>query len=388
VRFATRACPSWAAGALAGLLLLAHPADAPAAGTCGDLIVDPGEECDALDCCSPTCRATCAPPALTVTATEDLGTLGQPPSVLARDGGASGRVGRFELWTFGDSLLNVTSVDGARLRSNTAAIGGRRFDDFLPLTETLDAAGAPLQFIPFTAEELAWNQTPGNPRLALWPGPIIAIRAGVAVVYFDKLLVLGPFSYDVLGTGTARVTAESLATTGTVATRDPDLLPADMDYRPLLRHRGWVYLARSPGFGPDVGIARVRPGTLLDFSTYRYWNGTTWVPDKTAAVGVPDMLGAGGIAYNRFLRQFIMVYTDPISIFIPPTVTKIKAAPRITGPWSEGLYAFTEPPGYGAQQHADLARHGGREIVVSYFSALGGYSGEMRLVKLTVDRAR
>jgi len=46
-------------------------------------------------------------------------------------------------------------------------------------------------------------------------------------------------------------------------------------------------------------------------------------------------------------------------------VVRIKTAPRLDGPWSAGIVAFPQLPGYGygARQHDSLAGRGGRDVM-------------------------
>ena len=63
------------------------------------------------------------PPALAVATATDLGKVADSAAPgLLRDGGASILLGGGVLWTFGDTLFPVVSVDGTQLRSNTAAL--------------------------------------------------------------------------------------------------------------------------------------------------------------------------------------------------------------------------------------------------------------------------
>src|SRR5262245_52956522 len=66
---------------------------------------------------------TGAPKPVVVQQVNDIGALGQPPSVSFRDGGSFARIGERRLWTFGDTLLKTPATDGRTFRSATAAYG-------------------------------------------------------------------------------------------------------------------------------------------------------------------------------------------------------------------------------------------------------------------------
>src|SRR5689334_16668224 len=86
--------------------------------------------------------------------TMDLGALSRPPAVTARDGGAATLLGSSMFWTFGDTLMTVTGTDGFNYRSSTGAWGP---PGQFALTEPVDAAGAPFQLLPYTADEATYN---------------------------------------------------------------------------------------------------------------------------------------------------------------------------------------------------------------------------------------
>jgi CSLREA domain-containing protein len=331
-------------------------------------------------------------PKARVVAAVDDGTLGQPASVRVRDGGASFRVGPYEVWLFGDTILTPAAEDGATLRSNTAAIGTPGIDTFRPISEILDATGAPLQFVPFTPEEMAWNQTPGNPRIALWTQLGIETTPGAGVVFFQKVKLLGSAGVEILGIGTARVTTSSLASVGTVATRDPDLLPTDQ-YLPFMQYKGWVYLSGSVATpatcdGSARGMGRVRAKKLFQPEMYRYWNGHRWVADRAQAVAVPNF--PPSVVYNKFLHRYLALGTDGLSYLVPPTFASMQTAKRITGPWSARAFAFPQigNGSYFGQVHQSLQSRDGRELEASYFRNLPALTGEIRMERITIDRVR
>ncbi len=69
-----------------------------------------------------------------------------------------------------------------------------------------------------------------------------------------------------------------------------------------------------------------------------------------------------------------------------------RMAPRPQGPWSAPIPLFVGlPPGHNynhlGKQHPDLQEEAGRIIYVSYFRPVPSFRGEMRLPRVTFDRA-
>jgi hypothetical protein len=318
----------------------------------------------------------------------ELGKLGQPASVTARDVGASALIGSRVLWTFGDTLLKSPAVDGERMRSSTAATG--RVGDPLSLAEPLDGNGAPSQLLPFTDEEEAYNHGSGRPdeRIALWPGSVVADGRGGGLVYYSKLYVHpGELNYEQVGVGVARVRAGE-----TVANRD----------------EGLVFKAPEPSFdsgatvvGSDVYVYGCTPDASLDFpclvarvplaragerAAYRFWNGSAWDGDLGAARPVLRGPSSGlTVTRSEHLGLYLAVYSEIFSNRV-----LMRTAPRPEGPWSGPVEAYESPApargtNYAAREHPELARDGGRTIVVSYYHPTGALTGEMRLVELTFE---
>lgn len=309
-----------------------------------------------------------------------LGTLNNPPLILARDGAASARVGGHLLWFFGDTI-----VKGLPGSSNTAALA----DPATPslLHEPLDPKGAPAAFLPFTAEERQFNDSTGNPevRIALWPGSVIPDGDGGGIVYYLKLRVdPGFLNYTFLGTGVARV-----ADGQTVAVREPSLLFAPPE--PLFDHATvvgadvYVYGA-LPDASTSFAVARVPLAQVTDRSAYRFWDGRAWV---TTAAAVPVMEGIPGgmsVSYNPHLGQYLAVHSGILT-----NTVFMRVAKRPEGPWSDAVAMFTglDPaPGrvdYAGSEHPELATDGGRKLVVSYYRPLSEFTGEVHLVEVTLQ---
>jgi hypothetical protein len=323
-----------------------------------------------------------------ITRAREMGKLSLPASVTARDVGASALVGGRVLWTFGDTLLKAPAEDGERMRSNTAALG--RVSNPLNLEEPLDAEGAPKPLLPFTDEEAQYNHGSGRPdeRIALWPGSVVADGKGGGLVYYSKLYVRpGELNYEQIGVGLARVVAGE-----TVAKRDPGLIfkapePAFDSGALVLDSDVYVY-----GCTPDGSldfpclVARAPLARAKDRAAYRFWDGSDWTSDLGGAR--PVLRGpSSGLTVSRsdHLGRYIAVYSEIFSNRV-----LLRTAPRPEGPWSDPVEAYNGPAppqgtNYAAREHPELARDGGRAIVVSYYHPTGSLTGEMRLVELTFE---
>ena len=96
-------------------------------------------------------------------------------------------------------------------------------------------------------------------------------------------------------------------------------------------------------YGP-CRVARVLPATVGDVSTYTYWDGTTWVADPTAAVGMDLPAGASpavGFPVSGFTVTFDPTHGVYVMAYMPwPGYTDrilIRVSRGSTGPWTEPL---------------------------------------------------
>lgn len=316
-------------------------------------------------------------PRVEAAATRVLGPIGAPATVTARDGGASALIGGRILWTFGDTLSTAKGVDGSSGRSNTAALA----DPAKPLvvSEPLDTKGVPGALLPFEAEEQAANAA-GGPRIALWPTSVVATGAGGGLVFYLKLRVRGPLTYDYVGIGVARIAAGS-----TVARREAGLLFQGAD--PLLGY-AFVDGDNIVAYGAPIGSGDYRVGraplaAATDRAAWRFWTGSQWGTDPAAAAGVLSGIpGAVSVAFNPFLGRYLAVHSEALS-----GRAVLRTADRPEGPWSRTAVAFEGAPApsgsfdYAAIQHPELSSNGGRTIAITYYHPLGAFRGELLLVE-------
>ena len=324
-------------------------------------------------------------PASTRATVPELGALGHPAVVTARDGGASASVHGKTLWLFGDTLMTLTGADGFSYRSSTAAWGDGAS---LSLTEPLDAAGAPFQLLPYTDDELAYNRAGGpNERFALWPGGAIESGAG-ALVFFSYLKVHpGALNYEGLGVGVA-----TLSPGATIASRAPALLfvpPVPGFAVGAVVADGFVHLyACDPVVGQldsDCRVARAPADDATTSATWTVWDGATWNADLTA--GLPVLHGAPGdlsVSWNAHLGAYLAVHS---AIFSDEVV--FHTAPRPEGPWTSAqqLFVGARQAGtndYAAKEHPELATDGGRGLFVTYAHPLGGFDEDVRVATPTL----
>jgi hypothetical protein len=318
--------------------------------------------------------------ALQVASTRDLGVVSKPASVLVRDGGATTLLGGKLLWIFGDTLFPNESVE---LRSNTAALANPAQP--LATSEPLDPVkGRPYQFIPFTAEEQAYNDSKAAPddRIAIWPTSAINYQ-GQGLMFSYKLHVKPGFlNYEPLGIALALVQPGQ-----TQATRLPGLLfsSSEPDFVCGSIYQGMVYLYganHQPG-NPNV-VARAPLSQATNRQAYTFWNGTAWTSDVSQAQPViSNIPGAITVSYNCYLGQFLATWSQTLG-----TDVLMSTAPSIVGPWSEPMVAVTGLPpasgsvNYAGIEHPELAKNGGRTVYVSYFNSTGFLAGDLRLVEV------
>lgn len=314
-------------------------------------------------------------PALTVASATDLGKLSDAAAPnLLRDGGASILLGGRVLWTFGDTIFSPPAVDGSQLRSNTAALA--QVSAPLAVTEPLDVKGAPQQFVPFTAEEAAYNKLSGKPdeRYALWPGAMVSIDANRALVFVDRLKVHpGTLNYEDLSTEVALVTAGSTTSTrtGTVFAA-----PETLFNHGAVVSGDKVYLYACAPFAL-CKAARAPLAQAQTRSAYEFYTGLDWSPDVTrAAKTVPGSTSGFSVIYSAELGLFVAASTPGFS-----SIVELRTAPAPEGPWSDPAVAWKAPSAiYAVYLHPELA--GAKELVVSYSRPTGNFQGEIRVIRV------
>ena len=328
------------------------------------------------------CDSATEPVVPVVASTAELGPIGAPPSVTARDAGISARVGDQVFWLFADTIFNPASVDGTNGRSSTAAYAP--LGSPLQTTEPTDANGAPSQAVPFTTVEAVYNAANAPTRVALWPGGILPTSGG-ALSFNHKLIVRsGLFNYEHQGVEMAEFTAGQ-----TVGRRTGQLFTPDepLFLSPLVRD-GYVYLYGLVTIDGSrgIGVARAPEAQVRDHDAYRTWDGSAWSADLTSAATLfTSVPGAVSVSWNGYLGQYIAVSSFALSNRV---VMRTAASPE--GPWSapQDLFTGMTPDSgvdYAGEQHPELARDGGRTIFVSYYRPGTFLRGTLRLVRVTFE---
>lgn len=333
--------------------------------------------------CLLSCNSSASETKPVVLSVEELGVIGQPESVTARDGGASVKLGDMILWTFSDTIFSPASEDGSNLRTNTAAYAS--LTNPLETNEPLDPKGAPLQAIPFNTEELNFNESNQNERIALWPGGLLA-QDKQAFAFVHKLKVRsGTLNYEHLSVELAEFTQGQTLAKRTARLFGPDepifLSPLVQDAYVYLY--GLIEIDGSKG----VGVARAVLGKQSERTAYEVWDGTNWVTDFTQVASLfKQVPGAVSVSWNQHLEHFIAIHSLALSNKV---VMRTSSTPQ--GPWSEPIDLFeAEAPetgvNYAGEQHPELAKQKGQTIFVSYYHPLPGFiKGELRLVEVSFE---
>ncbi len=337
----------------------------------------------ALASCSDSTSTTRA---LKVIQVRPLGAIGAVKSIGARDGGPSCIAGGKIVWTFGDTLFSPKSVDNTNLRSNTAALA----DIATPtnVSEPTDANGAPLPFVPFSAEEQAYNdlKNAGDDRYALWVSTLVPTLEGGCDMFVTRLLI-GPGFLNYTGKGTALATIRGASTTaervGNILfeEKDPPVLAAMID-------GGFAYLYFG---GPEKGrgIARVPREKLRDRGSYTFFDGSSWQPEISKMkldTSLFYFTSSLSVSYNAYVGGYLAVASKGFSNEI---VAFTSAKPG--GPWSSGTTIYTSPPplegdnNYAGMEHPHLSKNGGKTLVLSYSRATGYFKGGVELVEVDLE---
>ncbi len=327
-----------------------------------------------------------ASPRLAIDTVQELGVLPRPENI-GRDGGVSAAVGNNVLWTFGDTFFKTGAQDGQKLRSNTAALSP--LTDPKSLKEPLDANNYPYQFIPFTQQELDYNNqhNPATDRIAIWPRSIVEFNQKGYVYYVIlKIKKTGSqVTIENIGNGVGRVEPGQ---TTTQRLNDSLFSPTDPGFGiGSTTYNGYIY---SYGCQKDstifkCKITRVLPSEITKRASYFFWDGIKWNQDiNSAKVIMQGPAGMMSVSWNQYLHKFLALYSQPISNKI-----MLSTADQPQGPWSKSIVAFEgEKPAqsydYAAVQHREFDKDNGKTILISYDrpgSAL--FQGQIKLVEIT-----
>lgn len=352
--------------------------------------------------------AACGPaPSVRVLGTRDLGRLETSAKIRGRDGGYSGFAFGRSVWVYGDTVLAAPGDDGRSWRNNTmshtADLDAR--DGVTAFTDRADEGGAPVELLPRTDEEAAFDaahaqddegncaQAPCGARYALWPTALAAdpARARALAFYVKIYGEPGPWNFHAEGYSVATWSGLDAAPVRPRLAARPDLDPTLMFGKDepafgsaaLVEGNDLYVYGCEGGFEKPCRLARVPLADALDRAKWRYWDGRAFVADLGAARPVFDGHTMLDVHASAIAGGFIAFYSRPLDdrIFL-------RTAPRPEGPWSaELLAAGTMKSGdgsanYSGLSHAELARDGGRLEYVTYFRSIAPFSGEVRMVEV------
>jgi hypothetical protein len=343
-----------------------------------------------------------SPPA--IVASRDLGPLEQAATIQARDGGYSAVIAGRAVWLYGDSILSVTGADGSSWRNNTMSYTTDldASDGITGFVERVDETGAPLEFLPRTAEEQAFNdahsgddcQEPCGARWALWPGPIVedAAHDRALIVYSKIYGEPGEWNFHSVGIGIAvweDFAGEVSRPVVRPGTDHPTLL-FTADEPPLssaaVVRDGDLYLFGCGGDGKICKLARAPLAEVLDRAAWRFYAGDdSWSEDAEAAVGLFAAMDITTVHWNQRMNAWLAFYSPAFENRV-----MVRSAPELTGPWSpaaqviESLAPTDDPDhvAYSGLGHSEYAREGGRFEYLTYYRGTRPWHGELRLVEV------
>ncbi len=348
------------------------------------------------------------PPAAPVIASAvDKGFLPFPANSTGRDDGYAVALGGKMLWMFGDTGLARASSASApsgwvtRMRSSTAQYSPKGSNlglaPVLNVDYSVDAQQTQLEFCTLTpaeiADNVAWN-VPGGKfrRHAHWPNGGIVRDSQSAWIFYSSLYCENANCEDKYGTFVDVVRAGKTVTEGAPVRV---FAPGEQVFRPNgLVEGGYAYLTSAKlkdaacGLlcGQSLLLGRVRPTDAAVRAKYEFWNGTSWGADINAAARVVDVVSPQGtISFNSHLGKYLMVDQE----FMSPTA-KVRVAKAVTGPWSEGTVIHGQPTesvfgNYFFIEHPELARDGGKTLVLSYSNdPPGAVEMNIRILELTL----
>lgn len=130
----------------------------------------------------------------------------------------------------------------------------------------------------------------------------------------------------------------------------------------------YVYGTRSNRYVKSMLVARVAPERIHDFSAYRFWNGSDWVPEIAASKAVTHGVSAEFSVIPLPDGRYLLIHmTDLLGHTV---AVRYGASP--VGPWGEDIPVWDCPeialtPNvfvYGAKAHPHLSTPG--ELLISY----------------------
>jgi hypothetical protein len=335
----------------------------------------------------------------------DLGNVTENPVIYGRDGVQSGLFNGRSIWTFGDTPLSVPGYDDDNWSDNTLSwTTDLNASDGINLNhDVLDKTNAPVEYIPFTKAERAYNKAhegdncqtkPCNAEYAIWSGPPWPdpVRNRVLLPYIEIYRIIGQSGWQDVGVGVAVWTPNGKITRPilTPGSPRPTLMwgPNEQAYASGSLFDGETMYA----YGCEAGflvqhckVARVQLADALDKSKWQFYTSAgTWSSTPADAAVIFDGGAAGNtVFYDAYLGEYIGIYS---AIFSDNVMYRVASVPW--GPWSNEGLLFTARPGwngstsYAAGAHPEYAQGNGQTQYVTYFHATGFLRGDIPLVKV------
>jgi len=303
------------------------------------------------------------------------------------------------VWTFNDTCLNDGGVLGDQFIDNTLS-ASRSLDAsdgiFLEKDEE-DAQGVPVRFVPFTANEIAFNAAHAPNELAIWPGHLLDDpERNRELIFFGTVYRGSDIGLTGVGAGIAVANPTFTTVTRPVQSlnpnaREPTYLwgAKEQSYTGGYLKVGdmlYCYGGSGRGLSTLVHVARVPIADVLDKTKWRYWTGTGW-SDQNENLATVYKGGAAGdtLFYDDYLGVYVTVYQP----FLDNNVY-YRVANHPEGPWSDQALMFTAAqgtdPSYAARVHTEYAEGDGRTQYITYVKNAGFLRQELPLVQVTFGR--
>ena len=325
------------------------------------------------------------PDLVTVVDAREVGSLQSSSAIQGRDGGGSGRAFGRVVFAFGDTVLNVPDADGENWHHNSFgftddAVAG---DGIGPLSEPVDAAGAPRYFIAPTAAEEEFNrahrgddcaEAPCGARYAVWPGEPIWDAARERALIFYGLIYAEPGAFNFHGLGQSIAVWSSFESE---PVRQPTPIWGEDEDAPgiggvVIADELYSFACRQRDLVRPCVLMSAPLDRVLEREAWRFWTGAGFSRQASDALELFDGAPIMSVQHNAYLGAYTAVYSSPLSDDVV-----LRTAPELGGPWSEPELLFKANHGasegftYDAVAHADFAEDGGRVIYVTYSQPTG-----------------
>jgi hypothetical protein len=350
------------------------------------------------------------PPLPSIVSVTTMPNVRQNPVILERDGNYSALINGVSYWAFDDTAMSKPNASGQNFIDNSLSVATSLNATFgISLNrDQIDSSGVPERFIPFTAQENAFNASHAaghctapahcGASLALWPGPIVYDPASAQVIVpFGEIVRGGDIKgFQSVGAGLAvgRVLSNGFLGLTRPAQNPGSQSPTLMwsageqsftDESFILDGMYYAYGGKGVFVTTEELLARVPLPQLLQSAAWTYYAGNgEWSSNVGDAVPVFDGGAAGStVYYNQYLSVWMAIYSGNFSNDL---YYRVAYAPE--GPWSDQALLFTGIAGYN--NNADYAGHvhpefspdGGMTEYVDYVHSTGAFGQNLPLVKV------